>query len=141
MKILNWLLPAKDQNSKVATLLLAARVIFALLLASHGLQKLQGFESLSASFPDPLGIGSQLSLSMAIFGELVCSTAVIFGFLTRLAIIPMAFTMTVAFFITHGGSLAEGELAFAYLAVFVLLFFAGPGKYSIDGLLAGKFLK
>lgn len=141
MKILNWLLPAKDQNSKVATLLLAARVIFALLLASHGLQKLQGFESLSASFPDPLGIGSQLSLSMAIFGELVCSTAVIFGFLTRLAIIPMAFTMTVAFFITHGGSLAEGELAFAYLVVFVLLFFAGPGKYSIDGLLAGKFLK
>ncbi len=141
MKILNWLLPAKDQNSKVATLLLAARVIFALLLASHGLQKLQGFESLSATFPDPLGIGSQLSLSMAIFGELVCSTAVIFGFLTRLAIIPMAFTMTVAFFITHGGSLAEGELAFAYLVVFVLLFFAGPGKYSIDGLLAGKFLK
>ncbi|MCI6550417.1 MAG: DoxX family protein [Prevotella sp.] len=141
MKILNWLLPAKDQNSKVATLLLAARVIFALLLASHGLQKLQGFESLSATFPDPLGIGSQLSLSMAIFGELVCSTAVIFGFLTRLAVIPMAFTMTVAFFITHGGSLAEGELAFAYLVVFVLLFFAGPGKYSIDGLLAGKFLK
>ena len=105
------------------------------------MQKLQGFESLSATFPDPLGIGSQLSLSMAIFGELVCSTAVIFGFLTRLAIIPMAFTMTVAFFITHGGSLAEGELAFAYLVVFVLLFFAGPGKYSIDGLLAGKFLK
>ena len=38
---------------------------------------------------DPLGIGSQLSLVLAIFGEMVCSMAFIFGFLYRLAMLPM----------------------------------------------------
>lgn len=139
MKILNFLFPSKEQDVKIASSLLTARVIFALLLASHGLQKLQDFEMMADSFPDPLGIGSHISLALAIFGELFCSIAAVFGFLTRLALIPMAFTMTVAFFVTHGGSVAEGELALVYLIVFVLLTFAGPGKYSIDGLLAKKF--
>lgn len=138
MRILNLLLPSKEQNSKVAALLLVARVVFAVLLAVHGFQKLQGFDMMADKFPDPLGVGSELSLTLAIFGELVCAIAVVFGLLTRLALIPMAFTMVVAFFITHGGSIAEGELAFVYLVVFVLLIFAGPGKYSIDGLLANK---
>lgn len=138
MRILNLLLPSKEQSSKVATLLLVARVVFAVLLAIHGFQKFQGFDMMADKFPDPLGLGSQLSLTLAIFGELVCSIAVVFGLLTRLALIPMAFTMLVAFFITHGGSIAEGELAFVYLVIFILLIFAGPGKYSIDGLLANK---
>ena len=35
------------------------------------------------------GIGSKLSLVLAIFGEMVCSMAFIFGFLYRLTMIPM----------------------------------------------------
>ena len=35
---------------------------------------------MSESFPDPLGVGSQMSLILAIFGELACSLAFIFGF-------------------------------------------------------------
>jgi doxX subfamily len=46
--------------------------------------------------------------------------------------------MCVAFFVANGGSIAEGELAFVYLLVFVLLFFAGPGRFSVDGWLAKK---
>lgn len=102
------------------------------------LAKLEGFEQMSAHFPDPLGVGSSLSLALAIFGELVCSLAVVFGVLSRLALLPMIFTMCVAFFVAHGGSIAEGELAFVYLVVFVLLFFAGPGRFSVDGWLAKK---
>ena len=53
----------------------------------------------------------------------------------------MIFTMCVAFFMAHGGSIAQGELAFVYLVVFVLLFFAGPGRFSVDGWLAKKLNK
>jgi len=138
MKLSNYLFPIREENSKVSSLLLAARILFGLLLASHGLQKMMEFSIMETQFPDPLGIGSNVSLILAIFGELVCSIAFIFGFLTRLAMIPMIFTMCVAFVSVHGSSISAGELAFVYLLVFVLLFIAGPGKYSVDNFLGKK---
>ena len=138
MKLSNYLFPIREENSKVSSLLLAARILFGLLLASHGLQKMMEFSIMETQFPDPLGIGSNVSLILAIFGELVCSIAFIFGFLTRLAMIPMIFTMCVAFVSVHGSSISTGELAFVYLLVFVLLFIAGPGKYSVDNFLGKK---
>ena len=137
-KVLKFLLPDAQQRCRTAAFLLVTCVVFALLLASHGLQKLEGFEQMSGGFPDPLGLGSALSLSLAIFGELVCSLALVVGVLSKLALLPMIFTMCVAFFMAHGGSIAQGELAFVYLVVFVLLFFAGPGRFSVDGWLAKK---
>ena len=67
--------------------------------------------------------------------------ALVVGGLSRLAVLPMISTMCVAFFMAHGGSIAQGELAFVYLVVFVLLFFAGPGRFSVDGWLAKKLNK
>ena len=108
------------------------RLLFGSLLMTHGYAKLMGFAAMSASFPDPFGIGSRYSLMLAIFGELFCSVAFVFGFLYRLSMIPMIVTMAVAFFFAHGGSITGGELAFAYLVVFILMYVAGPGKYSVD---------
>ncbi len=141
MKISYYLFPCKKEEAKASSLRLATRVIFGLLLASHGLQKLMNFSMMASQFPDPLGVGSKLSLSLAIFGELACSIAFIAGFLTRLAVIPMIFTMSVAFFTVHDGSIASGELAFAYLIVYLLMFFAGPGSYSIDALIGKRLFR
>ena len=47
--------------------------------------------------------------------------------------IPMIFTMGVAFFVIHGNDpFAVKELAFVYLAIFALMYIAGPGKFSAD---------
>ena len=94
-KVLRFLLPDRQQRCSTAAFLLVARVVFALLLASHGLQKLEGFGQMSGGFPDPLGLGSGLSLLLAIFGELVCSLALVVGVLSRLVLLPMIFTMCV----------------------------------------------
>lgn len=52
---------------------------------------------------------------------------------------PMAFTMCEAFFAVHGGDpFAARELALVYLAVFVLMFVAGPGRYAADTLIARR---
>lgn len=96
--IYSFLFPTKSNTTKVSLLLLAVRIIFGILLMNHGIQKWTNFQELSAVFPDPLGVGSPLSLGLAIFGELACSMAFIIGFLYRLAMIPMVFTMAVAFF-------------------------------------------
>ena len=61
--ILNFLFPGEPRDSRSSWLLLAARVVFGLLLMSHGIAKLQNFEALSATFPDPLGVGSRVSFS------------------------------------------------------------------------------
>lgn len=132
-----FLFPTKSDDTAMSLFLLALRVLFGLLLMSHGWQKLMNFSEMSASFPDPLGVGSSVSLGLAIFGELVCSAGFIVGLLYRLALIPMIFTMCIAFFVVHGHDpFAVKELAFVYLAVFVLMYITGPGKYSIDHILS-----
>lgn len=131
--IYNFLFPTKSITTKASLLLLAARVIFGLLLMNHGIQKWSNFQELSTAFPDPIGIGSPLSLGMAIFGELVCSIGFIIGFLYRLAMLPMIATLGMAFFVIHGNdAFAVKELAFIYLVVFILMYITGPGKFSID---------
>lgn len=129
-------------DTVVSGLLLAFRVLFGVLLMMHGFQKLMNFDALSAAFPDPLGVGNQLSLILAILGELVCSFGFIVGFLYRLVLIPMIFTMGVAFFVIHGADpFSSKELAFIYLIVFVLMYIVGPGKFSLDYIVAKALRK
>lgn len=140
--IYNFLFPTKPNSTKVSLYLLATRIIFGVLLMNHGIQKWSNFQELSIGFPDPLGIGSELSLSLAIFGELFCSMGFIVGFLYRLAMIPMIFTMVIAFFVIHANDVfAVKELAFIYLVVFILMYLAGPGKYSIDHFIGNELLR
>lgn len=138
MKFLTCLFPVEGGNAKSSLALLIGRVVFGLTFASHGLQKLQGFNAMADKFPDPLGLGSELSLILVIFGELICGSAFVLGFLTRLALLPMIFSMMVAFFVAHGGVVSEGELAFVYLFIFVTYLLTGAGKYSVDGFIAQK---
>lgn len=131
--IYKFLFPTKPDSTGASLFLLAMRILFGLLLMNHGIQKWSHFQKLSLSFPDPLGVGSAMSLGLAIFAELVCSMAFVVGILYRLAMIPMMFTMAVAFFVIHANdAFAVKELAFVYLAVFVLMYIAGPGKFSVD---------
>lgn len=116
--------------------LLAARIIFGSTFMSHGWQKWNQADSLLQTFPDPLGVGSQASLVLALFAEIICPLAFIFGFLYRLALIPMIFTMLMAFFVIHGSDpFAVRELSFIYLILFIFLIISGPGRFSIDALI------
>lgn len=133
LAIYRFLFPSKPDGITISLLLLALRILFGCLLLSHGIQKWNNYAEMSAVFPDPLGVGSNVSLGLAIFGELACSIGFIFGALYRLAMIPMIFTMCMAFFVIHGSDpFAVKELAFVYLVVFILMYITGPGKFSID---------
>ncbi|MDL2262941.1 DoxX family protein [Bacteroidales bacterium OttesenSCG-928-I21] len=136
------LFPTVNNGTQISALLLAARLIFGALMMSHGIQKLNNFEQLSAVFPDPLGVGSNISLMLAIFGELACSIAFMVGFLYRLALIPMIFTMCVAFFVIHGSDpFSVKELPLVYIVIFVLMWISGSGKFSADYFISKKLEK
>lgn len=135
--IYRFLFPESNANKRTSLLILALRILFGLLLMSHGVQKWSQFDALSTTFPDPTGLGSQFSLVLAIFAELFCSMLFIVGFLYRAALLPMITTMGVAFFKIHGGSIVTGgELAFIYLTVFIILFITGSGRFSIDNFIS-----
>lgn len=128
----NFLL--SDRYSNFALLVL--RLFVGGMMLTHGVAKLENFTALREGFPDPIGLGSAASLVMIILVEVGCSLLVITGLLTRLAVIPMIFSMLVAAFLTHTQfALAASELAIMYLGIFVVIFIAGPGKCSIDYLI------
>lgn len=120
--------------------LLVMRVGFAgALVYGHGLGKLLEFAERSSRFSDPLGVGSPVSLALTVFAEVFCALALAFGFMGRLATIPLIINFLVAFFIQHGGDpFQKGEKAFLYLVAFVALLATGPGRFSIDRLIRGK---
>ena len=128
----DFLFPQPTDSKGFSLLLLCLRIFFGLMLIMHGLEKLYNYTALCFVFPDPIGIGSEVSLIFAIFAEMFCSMAFIFGALYRLSMIPMLAVMAVAFFHVHSGSIIQGELAFVYLMILIMMYIAGPGQYSID---------
>ena len=114
-------------------LLLLRGIPSLIMIFVHGLPKLQNLLAGNFSFPNPIGIGEAPSLFLAVIGEFVAPILLIFGYKTRIAAIPALVTMLVAAFVTHGADpFAKKELAVLYAVFFAVLFFTGPGKYSID---------
>ena len=133
--------PGNDSCLTTAALF-ALRVWLGLtMLLNHGLAKLTGFGQMAEHFPDPLGVGHTASLVLAVFAEFFASLLLILGLLTRFAALALVINMAVAFFIVMKAALGgerSGELAFLYLAGYVALLLAGPGRLSADRVLFGK---
>ena len=140
-RLLKSLFSEPISSATKSALLLFARVIFGFLFLSHGIAKLHVYSEATDTFPNPIGLGSTLSLWLVLFAEILCSLGFILGSLFRLCLIPMIFTMCIAFFVIHAGApLAAKELSLMYLTIFILLYITGPGRYSIDNILKRIFL-
>ena len=137
----NFLFPQHFRGKGVSFLILILRLFFGVLFFIHGLGKMMNFSELSVTYPSVLGLGSYMTLMITIFCEFCCSLFMMAGLLFRIMVLPMIVAMAVAFFDVHDALLPEGELALIYLVVFVILYFIGPGKFSVDYLIDMKFQK
>lgn len=120
--------------------LLLLRVGIACLMLTHGIAKVNSaWSSPEIQFADPIGLGMKTSFFLAVFAEVVCAVLLIFGLLTRLALIPLIVTMAVAIFVVHANDpFQKQEMPAIYLLVFVFLLITGPGKLSIDSFIDKK---
>ncbi|MCB0404969.1 MAG: DoxX family protein [Bdellovibrionales bacterium] len=114
--------------------LLVLRISAGLMIAlGHGWGKLTGFSVIVPRFPSIFGLGSQVSLALAVFAEFFCALAVAAGFKTRWAALPVAFTMLVAAVVVHAADpWSKKELALLYAVPFITLFFTDGGRFSVD---------
>ena len=120
------------------------RLVVGLVFFSEGIQKFL--------YPDIVGVGrfEKIGIDYATFFayfvavfEIICGALILFGLLTRIAVVPLLiimFTAIVAtkvpiltdqgfWFMAHA---ARTDFSMTMLLLFLLVF--GPGKYSVDNL-------
>jgi putative oxidoreductase len=140
--LIDWITGNKVKSDGVAvsTGLLATRLGTGLLMAfGHGWGKLVAYGERAAQFADPLGVGSPLSLALVVFAEFFCALALAVGLLTRAVVIPLIVTMLVAAFVIHGDDpFSQQEKALLFLVPLVTILITGPGRYSLDRIIARR---
>ncbi|MCH7690855.1 MAG: DoxX family protein [candidate division Zixibacteria bacterium] len=106
------------------------------IVFGHGWDKLMNFGTMSSQFPDPIGLGSTISLALTVFAEVFCGLAFALGLVTRFSALPLIIMMLVAAAVQHADDpWQKKEFALLYLIPFVTVFLSGPGKYSLDRIL------
>lgn len=132
--------------------LLVFRVVLAVLMIRfHGWGKLAGWKdepmhipnlfSLDGArkefhtFPNHIGISSEVSYVLVTWLETFGAMMIILGLFTRINALGLFIAMMVAWGFHHGMRFSgpnSGEMAFAYGFGFLLLALAGAGRYSLD---------
>ncbi len=136
---MNKIFSVSRSAASVDFALLIARVGIGALMLVHGISKIPMLSQSPIQFYDFMGLGAQVSLWLALFAEIGCSILVIFGFATRLAVIPLIMTMLVAVFIIHAEDpFVKQEMGLHYILIYVMLLLTGAGKYSIDYLISKR---
>lgn len=146
-------------NAPAATILI--RLVVGAVFVSEGVQKFLFSEEVGAGRFAKIGISNSETIAPLVgVVEIVCGTLIIFGFLTRFAVIPIITVMLVAIVSTkipillgyefmgfslrkvsyYGfwGFLHESRTDLAMLFSSIFLLIVGAGRLSIDDFLAKK---
>lgn len=114
--------------------LLAFRVLVSVsMINTHGMKKLLDFEGTVKHIPDPMGVGGEISAVIAIIANIIAPVFIILGLGTRLAVLPILSVTLTGFLIVHGNDpWAVRDVPLMYSLAYLLIFFMGAGKYSLD---------
>lgn len=110
------------------------RIVAGLIFLEHGSQKLLGFPDGERAFVDAFTLSWWAGLLELILGALI-----VVGLFTRLAAFVASGEMAFAYWLAHAPQNFfpvnnAGDAAILYCFVFLFLVFAGPGKWSLNGL-------
>lgn len=110
-----------------------------IMFYAHGWGKLNSFSQQIEIRDGFLGMPGELAATLLVFAEVFCAILLALGAATRAVAVPLFITMMIAAFVGHGGDpFGDKELALFYGAAYLMVFFTGPGKYSVDHLITGK---
>jgi putative oxidoreductase len=119
-------------------LLSILRIVAALIFFEHGTQKLLGFPVSERDAPELLSLSGIAGIL-----ELVGGALLLLGLFTRPVAFILSGEMAVAYWLAHAPQSFfpvnnGGDAAILYCFVFLYLFAAGGGPWSLDALIRGK---
>ena len=134
MDMVNKLIGHRSLNTDLAALIL--RLMFGGMFVFYGYLKIEGYDMYMPMMKDYIGLGGKLSYNLVIAAEFFCGFLIVIGFLTRLAVIPIAFSMVIVYFIAHANdSIHVKNLPLVYLLLCPVIFLLGSGRFSIDAVM------
>lgn len=102
------------------------------IIVVHGLKKIGVGVAIAEQVPNPLALPESLNSSFAIAANLFFPILVLFGFLTRLAVIPILAVTVTGYLVLHWNDAAlVKDTPFMYSIAYLLIMLLGPGKYSM----------
>ena len=117
------------------------RLFVGVMLMQFGIRQICQIDSVREVFPSIMGMGSEATLIVMICIEIVCSAFIMFGFLTRLMIIPPFVAMILAEYnLLHASTVSPyligyhqpGYVPVMFLGIYFFILLVGPGKISVD---------
>lgn len=133
-KLIQTITNTNPEGTLTHASLLVFRVLLSVeLIVAHGLKKIGVGVSEAEQVPNPLHLPEAFNSLFADAANLVFPVFVIFGFLTRIAVLPILAVTLTGYFVLHwNDALLIKDTPFMYSLCYLFLFFMGPGKYSID---------
>lgn len=118
------------------------RIFVGIMMMQFGIRQWRDFDHVGSVFPEILGMSSETGLIVLIAIEIICSVLIMFGFLTRMSIIPPFIAMIISecYLLNDVAETASynlsweqpGYLPIMFLGIYFFLLLVGPGKISVD---------
>ena len=124
----------QDERAQAFGLLFLRVSASLFLLGVHGLPKLLHFSAQLQVIEDPFHLGAHITLTLAIFAEVLCPLLIIAGVLVRLACLPILCVLLIALRVVHPQwSVEEGQFGWLLLLLlFSSVLIAGPGRLALN---------
>jgi putative oxidoreductase len=111
------------------------------LFVKHGLDKLLDFSHMAALLSNAVHVGARPVLAFGLVSDCICSILVLLGLGTRPACIVILTSLFGALAVVHHFHYMHdpfAELIILYMGAYVTVLLAGPGRFSLESLIARR---
>jgi putative oxidoreductase len=111
------------------------------------IRQMLNFDQIVPSFNGFLGLSPEASITLLVIVELLCAVCIMLGLLTRLAVLfPLVLMLVIEkVFFSPQTAVTDQLFNFApgypvmFIGIFIYMLLAGPGKISLDYIIAAHF--
>ncbi len=122
------------------------RLFTGIMFLQLSIRQMLSFDEIVSSFDGFLGLAPEGAMTVLLVVELLCAVCIMLGFLTRLAVLfPMGLMLEAENILLPQASVTDPLFSFLpgypimFIGIFVYMLLAGPGKISLDYLIAAHF--
>ena len=111
------------------------------------IRQMLNFEQIVPTFDGFMGLSPETSITLLVVVELLCAVCIMLGLLTRLAVLfPLGLMLVAENIFMSTNAVVPNQLfnfepgyPVMFIGIFVFLLLAGPGKISLDYIIAAHF--